>query len=61
LRDGVFIGGREFGLGRFAVVNAGDDAVGGGGEVVGELIVCGGVVDDLCARRERCELSGCGG
>jgi len=34
-------------LGGFAVVDAGDDAVGGGGEAAGERVVYGGVVDEL--------------
>jgi hypothetical protein len=49
LRDGVFVGGGEFVLGRFAVVDADDDAVGGVGEVASDGVVCGGVVDELVA------------
>jgi hypothetical protein len=45
LRDGVFIGYGEFVLGRFAVVDADDDAVGVVGEVASDGVVCGGVVD----------------
>jgi len=45
LRDGVFVGYGEFVLGRFAVVDADDDAVGVVGEVASDGVVCGGVVD----------------
>lgn len=49
LGDGVFVGGGEFVLGGFAVVYADDNAVRGVGEVAGDGIVGGGVVDELVA------------
>lgn len=41
------MGGWEFVLGRFAVVDADDDAMSVIGQVAGDRVVCGGVVDEL--------------
>ena len=55
MRDGVFVSGGEFVLRGFGVVDAGDDAVCCVGEVPGEGVVGGGVVDEL-VWREICML-----
>ncbi len=49
LRDHIFVGRGELILGRFAVVDAHDDALRFVGQMAGDYVVRGGVIDDEAA------------